>query len=248
MSHCVLIVTADDLGLHQGVNAGIAHAHLHGIVTSASLMVHRPAAASAAQLMASLPRLAVGLHLDLGEWVWSDTQGWVRRHGTVDPSDGDAVQAELDRQIGAFVRLTGRTPAHLDGHQHVQREDPVGLTCRAVAAALDVPLRGHHAGIGHIGSFHGQDGRGRSYPEGITPSALSSLIEELPDGVHELGCHPGLDTEAIDSPYAAERAIEVAALCHTDVRKALHRRGVELVSTAAFRSGLRGHHVRTSAG
>ena len=44
----VLIVNADDFGLSEGVNRGIIEAHERGIVTSASLMVLRPAAASAA--------------------------------------------------------------------------------------------------------------------------------------------------------------------------------------------------------
>jgi predicted glycoside hydrolase/deacetylase ChbG (UPF0249 family) len=40
----LLIVNADDLGLSEGVNAGIAEAHERGIVTSASLMVRQGAA------------------------------------------------------------------------------------------------------------------------------------------------------------------------------------------------------------
>ena len=43
-----LIVNADDFGLSEGVNRGIIEAHERGIVTSASLMVLKPAAASAA--------------------------------------------------------------------------------------------------------------------------------------------------------------------------------------------------------
>ena len=43
----ILIVNADDFGLSAGVNCGIVEAHDKGIVTSASLMVHMPAAAEA---------------------------------------------------------------------------------------------------------------------------------------------------------------------------------------------------------
>ena len=38
-----LIVNADDFGLSEGVNRGIIEAHERGIVTSASLMVLKPA-------------------------------------------------------------------------------------------------------------------------------------------------------------------------------------------------------------
>ena len=48
MAERSLIVNADDFGLSPGVNAGVARTHEEGILTSASLMVRRPAAAAAA--------------------------------------------------------------------------------------------------------------------------------------------------------------------------------------------------------
>ena len=71
-----LIVNADDFGLSEGVNRGIIEAHEHGIVTSASLMVLKPSAASAAAYSREHPRLSLGLHLDLGEWAY-DGEAWV---------------------------------------------------------------------------------------------------------------------------------------------------------------------------
>jgi chitin disaccharide deacetylase len=65
-----LIVNADDFGLSEGVNRGIIEAAEKGIVTSASLMVRQPAAAAAAAYARKLDRISVGLHLDLGEWVY----------------------------------------------------------------------------------------------------------------------------------------------------------------------------------
>ena len=47
---------------------GIVKAYDSGIVTSASLMVHMPAAAEAAALARERPLLSLGLHLDVGEW------------------------------------------------------------------------------------------------------------------------------------------------------------------------------------
>ena len=57
-------------GLSEGVNRGIIRAHEQGIVTSASLMVRYPAAAEAARYALQHPRLSVGLHLDMAEWVY----------------------------------------------------------------------------------------------------------------------------------------------------------------------------------
>src|SRR6266568_9642133 len=52
-----LIVNADDFGFSEGVNRGILEAHDKGIVTSASLMVERPAAVEAADRARERPRL-----------------------------------------------------------------------------------------------------------------------------------------------------------------------------------------------
>ena len=72
MTERTLIVNADDFGLSPGVNAGVARTHEEGIVTSASLMVRQPAAEEAAAYARATPALGVGLHVDLGEWVWQD--------------------------------------------------------------------------------------------------------------------------------------------------------------------------------
>ena len=62
-----LIVNADDFGQSHSVNRGILAAHERGIVTSTSLMVRWPAAAKAAALGRTHPRLSLGLHVDLGD-------------------------------------------------------------------------------------------------------------------------------------------------------------------------------------
>ncbi len=67
-----LIVNADDFGHSAAVNAGVVEAHERGLVTSASLMVRRPAAAAAAAYARSRPELGLGLHVELGEWVYAD--------------------------------------------------------------------------------------------------------------------------------------------------------------------------------
>lgn len=56
------------------MNRGVIEAHESGIVTSASLMVLWPAVAEAAHV-GERPDLALGLHLDLGEWVYERGSG-----------------------------------------------------------------------------------------------------------------------------------------------------------------------------
>src|SRR5512143_2762317 len=96
-----LIVNADDFGLSAGVNRGIIRAHEEGILTSASLMVRYPAAAEAARYALQHPRLSVGLHLDLAEWVYRNDE-WVARYEVVPPDDEKAVAGEVTRQLEGF--------------------------------------------------------------------------------------------------------------------------------------------------
>ena len=72
MTARILVVNADDLGQSDGVNAGIAEAVADGVVTSTSLMVRWAAAPAAARWADAHPEVSVGLHVDLGEWVFRD--------------------------------------------------------------------------------------------------------------------------------------------------------------------------------
>lgn len=229
-----LIVNADDFGLSAGVNAGIAQAHEHGIVSSASLMVRQPAAGEASALARRLPRLGVGLHLDLWESVYRDGE-WQRLYQRVDEEPA-AIERELRSQLARFHELMGRAPDHLDSHQHVHRREPVATVVGAIAHEFGLPLRGH--GIRYLGGFYGQDDVGNPYPEGITVERLLELIDTLPEGATELGCHPGRvgETEALGgTAYRLERNVECRTLCDPRVAARMLRGDVELATFGALR-------------
>jgi predicted glycoside hydrolase/deacetylase ChbG (UPF0249 family) len=223
-----LIVNADDFGLSEGVNRGIIEAHERGIVTSASLMVLQPAAASAADDASEHPGLSLGLHLDLGEWAY-DGEAWVLVYGVVPLDDPAVVAGELERQLGAFRRLVGCDPTHLDSHQHVHLDEPVRSAAIELARRLDVPLRHLSAGIQYCGRFYGQTARGLPLPEAISVESLIAVLTDLPPGLTELGCHPGRGIGA-ESPYRSERSTEVDVLGHDRVRNHLRAEGIELRS------------------
>jgi predicted glycoside hydrolase/deacetylase ChbG (UPF0249 family) len=227
-----LIVNADDFGQSPGVNRGIIAAHERGVVTSASLMVRWPAAAEAAAYARAHPRLAVGLHLDLGEWACRDGT-WAPLYEVVPQDDAAAVAGEVARQLDAFRRLVGRDPTHLDSHQHAHLKEPAkGLTTE-LARRLGVPLRGLDPVIRYCGGFYGQTGDGTPLPEILSPEGLVRILAELPPGVTELGCHPG-EAGDLDTMYRDERAREVEVLCGERVRAALAEMGIELCSFAAL--------------
>ncbi len=222
----ILIVNADDFGASAGVNQGIITAHERGIVTSASLMV-RGAAAGAAADYAWDSRLSVGLHFDLGEWAFTEGE-WQALYVVADLTDPDAVAAELDRQLDAFVDLVGRPPTHLDSHQHVHRKEPVHTALAGAGLRMHIPVRdATPGGIVYDGAFYGQEAKGLANPDAISVDALVALIERLAPGVTEVGCHPAAEDD-LDTMYRRERITEMETLCDARLRDAIERTGVLL--------------------
>jgi chitin disaccharide deacetylase len=228
MADRFLIVNADDLGLSEAVNAGIFEAHERGVVTSSSLMVRQGAALAAAREAPQHPELAVGLHLDLGQWNYENGE-WIQVYLRCDTDDRAEVEAECRAQLERFRALLGRDPTHLDSHQHVHESEPVAGVAEALAAELGVPLRNRV--IRYEGSFYGQDGKGEPYPDGVTPQRLVELIRSLPEGWTEIGCHPAAGPIPTSS-YDSERGVELRSLCDPLVREALNATSVRLCSFA----------------
>lgn len=232
MAYRYLIVNADDFGLSDGVNRGIIEAAERGIVTSASLMVRQPAAAAAAAYAKKGGPVSVGLHLDLGEWVYRSGE-WVALYSVVNTEEPANVQAEVLRQVNEFQRLVGRNPTHLDSHQHVHRQEPARSVVTALARKLALPLREFSPDIRYCGDFYGQDGEGETLSDALTVANLRQILAALPPGTTELGCHPGYD-DGLATSYRAERAAEVAVLCAPEIRQALQTLDVRLCSFSSL--------------
>ena len=211
-----LIVNADDLGMTEGVNEGIFASHREGIVTSASLMVLRDAAPEAVEALAQHPDLAVGLHLESAFALGTDM-----------PVQGRTPEGECRRQLERFRELVGREPTHLDSHKHVHETDPAcGAAAEALAAELGVPLR--NRAIRYERNFYGRDA--------ISPGHLIALVEALPLGWTEIGCHPAAGPVP-GSSYDAERQIELATLRDPRVKDLLNVSDVRLCSFAQAPGG-----------
>ena len=225
-----LVVNADDFGLSDGVNAGIVDAFTRGIVRSASLMVHGPAAEAAAALAHRHPGLGVGLHIDIGEWFLRDGD-WFPLYERAGMGDRDALEREVRWQWDRFLRLMGRPPRHLDSHQHVHLRDPLGALLRALAAEHGIPLRHVASPTRYCGAFYGQSGDGTPLPHHLTADFLISVLQSCIGQPTELCCHPA---SAVDFPgmYAAERCRELEVLC--DPRVVEQAAGFRLTHFGAF--------------
>jgi len=228
MSGRTLVVNADDFGQSAGVNRGIIDAHEHGIVTGASLMVLWSASTAAATYARAHSSLSVGLHVDLGEWMWCSGT-WRCRYRRVDVDHYHDVEREVRAQLERCRDLLGRDPTHLDSHQHVHRREPVRSILTDVAHELGVPLRQVTPGIRYCGDFYGQTATGAELPGSLTVDALVRSLVNLEPGVTELACHPGY-AEDLDTFYQKERSVEVRTLCADAVRTVLADEDIQLTS------------------
>jgi chitin disaccharide deacetylase len=230
-----LIVNADDFGQSSGVNRGIISAYCRGIVTSASLMVRWPGAMEASAYAREHPSLSLGLHVDLGEKVFRAGE-WVPVYGVVPLQDTTSIHAEITHQLEVFYRLMGHNPSHLDSHQHVHLREPVRTLLIEMAQRLGIPLRQCSKEIGYRGGFYGQTAEGTPLANVISVDGLLHILETLPAGCTELGCHPAEHCD-LDTMYRHERLQELTVLCDARVRAAITAMGIELCSFTSFPRG-----------
>src|SRR5256886_6705433 len=191
----------------EGVNTGIVEAHLRGIVTSASLMVKRRRAAAAAALARTVPKLGLGLHIDLTEWEPVDGESRLM-YSRADLNDRSEVAKEIAQQLEIFIELVGHKPDHLDSHQHVHQHSHAREESIRVARELGVPLRGIDGGVAFCGRFYGQKGRNEPDPEAITRTNLLRLVREAVAHWIELICPPR-DGRHLHSVYDSEKELEL---------------------------------------
>ena len=214
-----LIVNGDDFGASRGINRGILEAYRRGILTSASLMVDRPASEEAGALGRAMPDLSLGLHADLDDAVRQ-------------PANCADWRSALHRQAERFWTLVGRPPTHLDSHHNLHRMPWLLPLFAELAQHYRVPLRGHSP-IRCVSSFYGQWG-GETHPEQVGVEGLIRILAtDVHSGVTELCCHPGYVEPDFPSSYGAEREMELRTLCHPAVREALEQQRIRLVSFRA---------------
>jgi chitin disaccharide deacetylase len=131
-----LIINADDFGLTHGVNRAIAESHVHGVVTSTTLMANSGAFDEAVQLAKSNKDWSVGCHLVLvdGEPLidpgriptliagrdshkFRDGIGILALRSVAGRVDSDQVEAESVAQIRK-LQANGINVSHIDTHKH----------------------------------------------------------------------------------------------------------------------------------
>jgi predicted glycoside hydrolase/deacetylase ChbG (UPF0249 family) len=214
-----LIVNADDLGLSAEIDRGIFEAHDQGIVTSTSLLVDAPDAEAAVQEARKRPKLGLGVHVAFharGKWL-------------LDPQDLDLVEREIDRQLEAYIRLTGGLPYHIDSHHHVHRLFNVASRFLAAGRRYRVPVRGF-SDVVFLGRFYGQPELGKTDLSRIGVDTLLTLLRSIRPGISEISCHPGHLETRPDALYNRERVMELGTLTDERVKAAIAEEGIRLIN------------------
>jgi chitin disaccharide deacetylase len=184
-----LIINADDYGRTPDISRGIRDAHLHGLVTSSTVMMNMPPAAHEVKAaVEETPRLGLGVHLVLttGKPLLPAAKipGLTTPEGRFHKLDEfvslaaslnlEEVKAEWRAQIEAFMAAAGKKPTHLDSHHHSSYFTP-GLfqAMLELAREYDLPIR--------LPIAHNTGKNIEGLPEELSPSLLEfapKLLEE----------------------------------------------------------------------
>lgn len=255
-----LIITADDLGLTTGVNRGIIEAIQNGVVTDVSIMAGVLATQEAIDLAREYGlKVGVHLNLTVqvheertGKPVLStsevpslvDEDGYFFKKEQLRDRllwarvDFDEVRAEYRAQM-AIMCQAGLDVVHVNTDQGMHNEFPqIFKIVKEIAKEYDIPMRSpnplfaptlEHQGIWTTGYL---ESRYYDEPEDRKLEALIELIEDLKPGITEIIVHPAIaddETRAITAG-AAKREAELKALTSAEVREAIARENVELIS------------------
>jgi predicted glycoside hydrolase/deacetylase ChbG (UPF0249 family) len=121
-----VVITADDFGYCDAVDAGIATLVQQGRVTATSCLTSSPRWSSAAAVARGLHDQAdLGLHLDLTEFARLASLPRLIADATLGRLDPSTLRTQIRSQLGAFEDAIGAPPDYIDGHQHVHQLRPV---------------------------------------------------------------------------------------------------------------------------
>lgn len=259
----VLLVNADDLGMHPAVNRGVFDAIENGIARSCSLMTPCPAADDALRLLRDRPHVPFGVHLtlvrDTSADTWAplspardvptlvDSAGRLFLHAQAPQllaglRIGD-VEREFRAQLGAVV-ATGLRPTHLDFHSLADggRDDVFDVA---------LMLAEEHGLAVRVWLDRGRGiARRRGSPVVDHPfldsfqldvdaknDRYATLLRSLPVGLTEWAVHPA-DTDAPPAPALSGwlvRSTDHRFLTSARARELVEAEGITLIDYAPLR-------------
>ena len=258
-----VIVNADDFGFTRDVNEGIVEAHRNGILTATTLMGNGAAFHHAVDLARETPTLDIGCHLVLVQGESLARPGKALPATVKDLIVALALRRmdpyeEMLPQMQRLARV-GIRPTHLDTHKHthlhpqvldavvrianefrvpwvrrpfdfaVDADAPVMKSAMALGMRATGPAFARMLGpLKSTDHFTGFQLTGR-----LNARSLVATLEQLPEGLTELMCHPGRlgdELRGATTRLKESRAVELAALTSPAARAAIERRGIVLTN------------------
>jgi predicted glycoside hydrolase/deacetylase ChbG (UPF0249 family) len=170
--------------------------------------------------------------------------------GEISPAE---IALEAEAQLARFAACLGRSPVHVDSHQHVHVEpglyqvlaplfkaNGVGvvripcervsstglcLVCSTISRAA-AESRAYYRAFGLVSTecFVGLGFCGGTY----TAESLADAVRAQPGSTCEIMTHPGLRGECMDNEFdrSLDREDELAVLCDSDTRVRLEAVGI----------------------
>jgi chitin disaccharide deacetylase len=251
-----LLVRGDDMGMATAINHACIESYREGIVRSVEIMVPCPWFLEAVRLLEENPDLDVGVHLTLtSEW---ENLKW--RPLTQAPSLVDAdgyfypmvwpnpnlppktslresswtlaeVEAELRAQIETALRHLPRI-SHLSAHMGFTGLDPsVAALVRTLAKEYNLEAETEGEPLKRFPGW----GRTRSATERI--AHFVKTLDSLEPGTYLFIEHPAYDVPEMQAlghkgyeDVAADRAAVTAVFTSPEVKAAIQRNGIRLIS------------------
>ena len=234
------------------MNEGVELAHAQGILTAASLMVTGVATDDAVARARRLPTLRVGLHLVLVDGTpvlpperipdLIDGNGRLRcdlaRAGMeifLRPRARAQVAAEIEAQFAAY-RATGLPLDHVNAHHHFHLHPTVcsqmlRIGRRYGLSAVRVPREPAQLAsrVRRSGLTAPDRVFGLAWSGAMTEERIAGVLQNLPDGLTEIYCHPATSDRFVGAAPGYRYADELAALTAPAVKEACR--------AAAVRSG-----------
>ncbi|MDQ2712677.1 MAG: ChbG/HpnK family deacetylase [Acidobacteriota bacterium] len=249
-----LIINADDFGFTRDVNAGIVRAHTSGVLTSATLMANGEAFEDAVRLARETPTLDIGCHLVLvqgrslltgdvlpkgpRQLLWTLAQGGLDIYGE--------LRLQIEKICAAGVR-----PTHLDTHKHTHLLPRIFRTVVRLAYEFAIPyvrlpldstvrlagcpptfVEGFYRKVARQrGVLLTDHFRGFRLTGSLTEETFAAALADLPGGLTEFMCHPGLlgpDLAKAETRLKESRVLELKALTSPRIRKLIVESGVRL--------------------
>ena len=243
-----LVINADDFGFTKDVNAGIRQAHLHGVLTAATLMANGDAFEDAVRLARETPSLDIGAHLVLvqgrsmvtGRPLPDKPVGLVAAllRGQID------VRAELRAQIEKII-AAGLRPTHLDSHKHTHLlpnvfHEVVKLAQEFRIPYVRLPLRSLYREFAARHGVHMADHfRGFRLTGSLNEKTFAAALARLPEGTTEFMCHPGYlgpELASASTRLKESRVKELEALTSPRIRQIIADEQIELTKFAVLAS------------